>query len=159
MAEKDVQVGMMAPDFELPSDEGWMFHLDDERRASPILLLFYPSDFGIVCSLEMKTFLEMNDELAAKGLRLVGISRNSVQTHRQWKESLGIPFLLLGDDDGQVCLRYAGLQESGLLKGMPRRSAFIVDRERVIRYAWVSHIEGMPPKFEEIRGLLSSLDL
>ena len=159
MAEKDVQVGMRAPDFELAGDDGGVFHLDDERRRSPLILLFYPSDYGIVCSFQMKTFLEMDGEIARKGYRVVGISRNSVQTHLLWKERLGISFLLLADPDGEVCTMYAGLQESGLMKNMPRRAVFIVDREGIIRYAWVSHTEGMPPRFDEIRETIGSLEL
>lgn len=159
MAEEDVQVGKMTPDFELPDTEDQRYHLSEELRGHPVMLLFYPSDFGIVCSLEMRTFQGMCDEFKAKGVEVVGISRNSILTHKQWKESMDIRIRLLSDEDGSVCTKYAGLQDSGLLKGFPRRAVFIVDRRGVVRYAWVSHAEGLPPPFDEVREKIGSLDL
>lgn len=159
MAEKQVQLGMRAPDFRLPDTEGGHFHLKDELAKGPTMLLFYPSDFGIVCSLEMKTFQGMQDEFELKGMMVVGISRNSIMTHMQWRESMNIRIRLLSDEDGSVCDMYAGLQEFGLLKGHPRRAVFIVDRDGVTRYVWISRAEGLSPPFEEVREQARSLDL
>lgn len=123
------------------------------------MLLFYPSDFGIVCSLEMKTFQGMQDEFQLKGILVVGISRNSIMTHMQWRESMDIRIRLLSDEDGSVCDMYAGLQEFGLLKGHPRRAVFIVDQDGVTRYIWISRAEGLSPPFEEVREQVRALDL
>lgn len=159
MTEKDVQLGMRAPDFALPDTEGGHFRLKEELVNGPAMLLFYPSDFGIVCSLEMRTFQGMYDEFALKRIVVVGISRNSIMTHLQWKESMDIKIRLLSDEDGSVCDMYAGLQEFGLLKGHPRRAVFIVDRDGVIRYVWISTVEGFTPPFEEVREQVRALDL
>lgn len=159
MAGNGARVGDVAPDFKLPGSDDSVFCLSEELRARPYMLLFYPSDFGMVCSLEMRAFMDMRQDLEAMGIEAVGISRNSVLTHKQWKESLGIGFRLLSDEDGAVCEMYAGLQDSGLLKGLPRRAVFIVDRRRSIRYAWVSKTEGLLPPFDEIGGSARSLDL
>ncbi len=159
MAEKGVQLGTRAPDFELPDSEDSVFRLNDELKRGPIMLLFYPNDFGIVCSLEMRTFQGMCDDFKAKGLRLVGISRNSILTHKQWKESMDIRIRLLSDENGSVCLHYAGLQDSSLLKGMPRRAVFVLSQDGLVRYLWISHSEGLPPPFDEVREKVLSLDL
>ena len=159
VSEQDVQVGMMAPDFELPEASEVNVRLAEELKASPILLLFYPNDFGVICSLVMRTFMEHCPELRSHGIRVLGISRNSPYTHRAWKENLGLPFRLLSDQDGVVTMQYGGLQEEGLLAGMCRRAVFIIDRKGVIRYAWVSHQEGVPPPFGEVFATLENADL
>ena len=159
MVEEEVQVGMPAPDFRLPDALGGDFHLSEELAAGAVMLLFYPSDFGIVCSLEMRTFQGMMDESEAKDVQVVGISRNSIMTHKQWKESMDLEIRLLTDEDGRVCEMYAGLQSFGLLKGFPRRAVFIVDREGIIRYVWISTAEGLTPPFEEVRERIRTLDL
>ena len=159
MAEENVQIGMLAPDFRLPDASGGDFHLSAELATGAVMLLFYPSDFGIVCSLEMKTFQGMRDEFDAKGVQVVGISRNSIMTHKQWMESMDLQIRLLSDEDGRVCTMYAGLQSSGLLKGFPRRAVFIVDRRGIIRYVWISTAEGLTPPFEEVRGRIRTEDL
>jgi len=159
MAENDARIGMPAPDFQLPSSEDVPFHLSEELGKGPIMLLFYPNDFGIICSLEMRTFQEMGDEFKTKGVRVVGISRNSVFTHKQWKASMGVPFRLLSDPEGEVSTKYGGLQYSGLMKGMPHRAVFIIGRDGIIRYVWISSAEGVPPPFEEVREKVLTLDL
>ena len=159
MAEEDVRVGMPAPDFRLPDASDRDFHLSVELTTGAVMLLFYPIDFGIVCSLEMRTFQGMMDEFEAKDVKVVGISRNSIMTHKQWKESMDLKIRLLTDEDGRVCEMYAGLQSFGLLKDFPRRAVFIVDREGIIRYVWISTAEGLTPPFEEVRERIRTLDL
>ena len=159
MVDNDEWVGLPAPDFTLPDTEDGLFHLKRELALGPKILLFYPSDFGIICSLEMRTFQGMLGELASKGIEVVGISRNSIMTHKQWSESMHFQIRLLSDDDGEVCMRYAGLQDSGLLIGHPRRSVFILGRDGIVRYAWISKAEGLSPPFEEVREKARSLDL
>jgi len=150
---------MHAPDFTLPDTDEGHFHLVEELGKGPIILLFYPSDFGIVCTLEMRTFQSRLEEFERKGVKVVGISRNSILTHKQWKESMDVRIRLLSDDDGAVCERYAGLQDSGLLKGHPRRAVIIVDRYARIQYVWISRAEGLFPPFDEVMEKVRELDL
>jgi thioredoxin-dependent peroxiredoxin len=159
MAEKELQEGMRAPDFGLPDSEDGHFHLNEELAIGPVVLLFYPVDFGVVCSLEMRTFQDLREGFDKKGVKVVGISRNSIVSHKHWKESMNIRVRLLSDEDGSVCEMYAGLQDSGLLKGHPRRSVFIVDRRGTIRYAWVSRAEGLSPPFDEVMTRIREMDL
>ncbi|HXZ24241.1 MAG TPA: redoxin domain-containing protein [Methanomassiliicoccales archaeon] len=161
MSEQDIQVGRRAPDFRLREASEEAFHLYGELRQGPLLLLFYPNDFGVVCSLEMKEIESMLPSIISSGLRVVAVSRNSTYTHRQFKESLGLTFRLLADEEGEVSMRYAGLLADGLLKGMTRRAVFIVDSEGIIRYRWISREMAMLPPFDElseaIKGLAGSL--
>lgn len=159
MSEQDVQVGMRAPDFELFEASEERIRLYEELKRRPVLLLFYPSDFGIVCSLEMKTFTEMYTDIQNRGVSVLAVGRNSTYSHRQFKENLGIPFPLLSDLDGSVSNRYAGLLDIGVLDGMSRRAAFIIDRLGIVRYYWVSHYDGLLPPFDEIKERVLTLEL
>ena len=157
MSEQDIQVGRRAPDFRLREASEEAFHLYGELRQGPLLLLFYPNDFGIVCSLEMKEIESMLPFIISSGLRVVAVSRNSTYTHRQFKESLGLTFRLLADEEGEVSMRYAGLLADGLLKGMTRRAVFIVDSEGIIRYRWISREMAMLPPFDELSEAIKEL--
>jgi thioredoxin-dependent peroxiredoxin len=159
MAETELQEGMRAPDFRLPDSDDGHFHLSHELANGPVVLLFYPVDFGVVCSLEMRTFQDLHEGFDRKGVKVVGISRNSITSHKHWKESMNIRFRLLSDEDGSVCEMYAGLQASGILEGHPRRSVFIVDRRGTIRYTWVSRAEGLTPPFDEVMMKIKEMDL
>ena len=150
MCEQDVQVGRKAPDFRLREASEKAFHLYGELRQGPLLLLFFPNDFGVVCSLEMKEIQSMLPSILSNGLRVVAVSRQSTYTHRQFKESLGLTFPVLADEEGEVSLRYAGLLDDGLLKGMTQRAVYIVDREGIIRYCWISHEMSVPPPFDDL---------
>lgn len=159
MSERGLSVGVQAPDFTLMEAAERPVHLEDELRKGPVLLLFYPNDFGVICSLEMRTVMEMLQELDAKGVGVLAISCNSPYTHRQWKENLGIPFPLLADNEGVVCQKYAGLQDSGLMQGRPKRAVFLLDRKGRIRYIWVAKAEGLLPPFDEMMEKVKTLDL
>lgn len=148
---------MKAPDFVLMEAMDHPVRLSEELRRGPVLLLFYPNDFGIVCTVEMRSIIDLLGRIQGKGVLVLGVSRNTTYTHRQFKESQGIPFPLLADAGGEVSQLYAGLQDSGLLAGRPKRAVFLVDSSRTILYAWVSKVEGLLPPFEEM--MTSIMDL
>jgi peroxiredoxin len=152
-------IGMKAPDFQLKDSFGATIHLEKELAQGPVLLVFYPNDFGVICSLEMRMLMDILDDLKGRKIGVLAISCNSAYTHRQWKESLGIPFPLLVDADGGVCMMFSGLQESGLLQGRPRRALFLLDRLGFIQYRWEAEAEGMLPPLEEMRQMALTTDL
>ena len=159
MKDTGPEVGMEAPSFALLDAFESNVHLEEELAKGPVLLVFYPNDFGIICSIEMRMLNDILADLEGRGIGVLAISRNSAYTHRQWKESLGIPFRLLADTEGEVCMRYAGLQKSGLLQGRPRRALFLLDRHGIVRYRWVAEAEGFVPPMDEMREMAMTLDL
>jgi peroxiredoxin len=150
-------VGRPAPDFELPESSGEPFRLHHLLRDGPVVLLFYPSDWGWVCNSEMKGFMELREEFESAGVRLIGISTNSTISHCAWKEMLGIPFPLLSDFDGQVCRRYSLLEEDNFNKGRPKRAVVTIDRDGTIAHAWIGENEWVEPDYDHILATVKSI--
>ncbi|MFP4545272.1 MAG: redoxin domain-containing protein [Methanomassiliicoccales archaeon] len=143
---------MKAPDFSLTQDDEETFRLEEELGRNPVILLFYPSDFGIICSIEMREFHEMCGRLEELGIRVVGVSIDHTRTHRAWKQKLRIPFRLLADEEGEVSRLYGVYleEEMGMLKRMANRAVFLIDQEGTIRYRWVAPEPATSPDMEEV---------
>ena len=147
-----------APDFMvIDADEQW-FKLSEELKSGPIVLVFYPADFGVVCSIEMRDFKEAKEEFDSCGYRVVWINTDSIRSHRGWRSKINSPFRMLCDEGGSVSKLYGVfLEEEGLLKNFSNRSIFIIDRKMIIRYKWVADRPANPPPMEEVLREASSI--
>jgi peroxiredoxin len=144
--ERVPDVGQRTPDFELPDDRGRMVRLSDVARGGATLLLFYPADFGPICSLQMGEMRDLYEEFEAAGIRILPISTNSVRSHSAWKEAMRLPFPLLADEDGKVTELYGmACDDDAWLKNRSCRGAFIIDGDMVIRHRWVPPSPHMGP--------------
>lgn len=151
-------VGEQAPDFELPEASGDMFRLSREAKRGPVILAFYPTDWGLICTMEMKRFMEMLDELKELGASLLAISVNTVTSHRMWKMHLGIDFPLLSDPDGDVVRLYdLMLGETDLMRGRSTRAVLIVDRDLKVRYLWKPSNPHQHPDYDGMMTALKAL--
>lgn len=132
------QVGERAPDLELPDDMGQMVRLSEVARKGVTILMFYPADFGMICSIQMGELRDMYLEFQAAGVQVLPISTNSVRSHSAWKESMRMPFPLLADEDGKVTEQYnMACDDDAWLKNRACRGAFVLDREMVVRHRWI----------------------
>lgn len=146
-------VGERAPEFELPEAYGGSLSLSEALSRSIAVLIFYNGDFGIICNVEMKQFQRMYDEFRDAGAELIGICTNSQFVHSAWKERLDLQFPLLSDFDGKVSDDYGVLMGGeGYLNGRSRRSVFIVDREGMVQYVWISYdaSQAQEPDYDEV---------
>jgi peroxiredoxin Q/BCP len=128
-----IEVGQQAPDFTLPGFEKGErrdFTLS-EVRGKPVVLAFYPGDFTPGCTRQMCSYRDNYSELEQTGAVLLGISPQDVDSHERWVEKKNFPFALLADTDKKVVDAYG---VGGPVIGV-RRSVFVVDRERVVRFA------------------------
>jgi peroxiredoxin Q/BCP len=123
-------VGDRAPAFTLPASGGGQVSLGD-YAGKPVVLVFYPGDDTPVCTKQLNSYNNDVDEFEALDAQVLGISAQSVESHRRFAEKHGFKFPLLADTDKAVAASYGTL---GPL-GFPRRSVFIVDGEGVVRYA------------------------
>jgi peroxiredoxin len=150
-------VGATAPDFVLPQDLGHSLSLKELVRSKPVLLLFYPTDFGMICSIEMKTFQNRLKEFSPK-CQLVGISTNSARSHGDWSMGLKLEFPLLSDLDGSVCRQWGVLREDdSYMNGRAYRTVFLIDTNRVIRFKWVPDDSAYEPDYDQLLAQVNKL--
>ena len=132
-----VKIGSQVPDFSAPSTTG-DFHLSD-ARGSALLIYFYPKDNTSGCTAESKDFAAAYRRFVEQGARIVGVSRDSIESHLGFKEKLDLPFELLSDPDEHLCKLF-GVIKDKTMYGRPvrgiERSTFLLDAQGVLRHEW-----------------------
>lgn len=126
--------GQPAPDFTLVSDDGRPWALS-EARGRRILLVFYPGDNTPVCTAQLCDYRDGVEAFAGVGVDVVGISTDSGESHRRFKEKHGLPFTLLTDPGGQVARAYGAWGMLGM-----KRAVFLIERDGRIGYAKVESV-------------------
>jgi Peroxiredoxin len=154
-----LQPGQPAPDFTLYDSDKKKVSLQD-YRGKKIVLLFFPFAFSSVCTKEM---CEVRDNMARFNkvdAQVLGISVDSLYTLAKFKDDQQLNFPLLSDFNKEISASYHSLHEefNYNMKGVSKRSAFVIDREGVIRYAAVQDNPGQMPDFEAIQKALDSID-
>jgi thioredoxin-dependent peroxiredoxin len=127
-----VDVGDVAPDFELPGSGGKTYKLS-EYRGRKLILAFYPGDFTTVCTRQFCSYRDNDERIGNLGADVLGISPQSVDSHERFiaENSLNLP--LLADEGRSVASAY------GVVAGpLVRRAVFVVDEEGVVRYRHVA---------------------
>ncbi len=144
-------VGSQAPDFELPQEDESHLTLQKLLESGPVVLVYIPSAWGFVCSVEMTTFRDRYAEFITAGGRLVAINTQSSRTNAVWGEHLHLPFHILGDFDGKVSGRYGILLgEESYYPNASNRSIFVISKDGRITYIWVAEEPSMEPNYEEV---------
>ena len=93
-----LEIGSKAPDFSLQGTDEKVYTLKD-FLGKKIVLYFYPKDNTPGCSKQAQGFKEMYDEYLKKGYTIIGISKDSISSHKKFTEKYELPFLLLSDPD------------------------------------------------------------
>ena len=158
MVEK-VKVGDVAPDFTLVDTERKPRRLS-EFQGKNVVLAFYPGAFTSVCKKEMCTFRDSLGRLEALEAEVVGVSVNDPWSNTGFKEANMLNFSLLSDYNREVVKLYGIVLENFAgLKGynVAKRSVFVLDKEGIVRYRWVSEDPGVEPNYEEISRALERI--
>ncbi len=159
MFESKPEEGYRAPDFCLPEASESLVCLSKVLKEQIQVLIFYPTDFGITCTLEFKRFNEMAEEFAQAGAGLIGISVNTTHSHRSWKERIGFNFPLLSDVDAKVSQTYGVMcSENSIMRGHSTRAIFIVDQSQVIRCRWIAEDIHTQPDYGDILNKVENLN-
>jgi thioredoxin-dependent peroxiredoxin len=133
-----VDVGSRAPNFALPSQSGEMVSLGDFLCEKSVILFFYPKDDTPGCTKEVCAFRDNFEELCNLDAEVIGISSDSVESHKGFAERHKLPFTLLSDEGGKVRRHYGVPNSFGLFPG---RVTYVIDREGVVRHIFSSQIE------------------
>jgi peroxiredoxin Q/BCP len=133
-----LEAGQQAPDFDLPADGGGRVRLAD-FEGRPLVLYFYPKDDTPGCTKEAQGFAAAVREFAAAGVALVGVSKDSVASHDQFKAKYGLPFALASDESGGMVEAYGSWVEKSMYgrsyMGIDR-STFLIDGAGTVRRVW-----------------------
>jgi len=154
-----INVGHTAPDFTLYDSEKNKVTLS-ELKGQNVLLLFFPLAFTGTCTKELCTVrdnISLYNDATAK---VLGISVDSLHTLAKYKSEQKLNFTLLSDFNKDVSAAYGSLYEifGYNMKGVSKRSAFVIDKAGIIQYAEVLEIASEMPNFEAINKTLSVLN-
>ncbi|WP_235296557.1 redoxin domain-containing protein [Portibacter marinus] len=154
-----INKGDKAPDFTLHSSDRKKVSLSDHRGKN-VVLLFFPLAFTGVCTAELCSVRDDMSEYEALDAEVFGISIDTVMVLDKFKEEQGYNFTLLSDFNKEVCRSYGSYYDEFVLgmKGVAKRSAFVIDKEGVIKYAEVLDNAGEQPDFEAVKSTLNDLN-
>ncbi|MEO7306146.1 MAG: redoxin domain-containing protein [Ferruginibacter sp.] len=154
-----IETGQVAPDFSLYDTEKNKMTLSD-LRGKNVLLLFFPQAFTSVCT---KEFCGVRDDIGRYSnvnAEVIGISVDSVFTLKKYKEDQQYNFPFLSDFNKEVSALYGSLIDEWILdmKGVSKRSVFIIDKAGIVNYAEVLESTNDMPDFEVINEKLHALN-
>ena len=127
-----LQPGAQAPDFVLDDDEGNERSLSGLLEDGPLILYFYPADFTPGCTKEACSIRDIHGDIQSVGLRVAGISPQSVESHQKFRDEYGLPFILLSDPDKVAVDAY---DVDGMFGIGVRRATFLIGSDGTIEDA------------------------
>jgi peroxiredoxin Q/BCP len=139
------RIGEPAPDFALKDGNGDEWRLSDQR-GKVVALLFYPGDETPICTRQMCSLRDRWSDYVKTGAEVVGISSDSVESHKQFAAHHQLPLRLLSDSDGSVSRLYGA---RSLLPGRVARSVFVIDANGILRFRDVRPIGLFKPKDDD----------
>jgi peroxiredoxin len=153
-----IEIGQQAPDFTLYDSNKNQVTLSAQKGKN-VLLLFFPLAFTSVCTRELCSVRDNLGFYNEVNAEVFGISVDSLQTLNRFKADQQLNFTLLSDFNKEVSRLYGSIYElfGHNMKGVSKRSAFVIDKNGVVRYAEVLDNAGEIPHFEKIREILAVL--
>ena len=146
-----LSVGDRAPEFTLPASGGKSLSLAELTAGQKaVVVYFYPKDDTPGCTVEACGFRDSYDVFTEAGARVVGISSDSVESHRAFATDCSLPFKILSDADGEVRKRYGVPSSMGFLPG---RVTYVIDRGGVVRYIFSSQLHATRHAQEALESL------
>lgn len=133
-----LSIGTTAPEFTLPDQDGKMHSLS-EYRGQKVVLYFYPKDNTSGCTKQACNFNELRPQFKEKGAVILGVSKDSVDSHKKFQEKYGLTFTLLSDIDRKVIESYDVWKEKknyGKVSMGVVRTTYLIDESGVIVKAY-----------------------
>lgn len=129
-----LEIGSLAPEFTLPDQNGDMRSLSD-YRGQKVILYFYPKDMTSGCTKQACAFGELYPQFREKGAVVLGVSKDTVASHKRFEEKHGLPFTLLSDTEKTVIQAYDVWKEKKLYGKVSMgvvRTTYLIDESGVI---------------------------
>jgi len=148
-------LGQSAPNFSVVNDEGHSVSLQD-YRGKKVVLYFYPKDDTPGCTQEACDFRDSWSRVQATGAVVLGVSRDSVESHQKFRQKYSLPYALLADEEGKVCESFGVWKEKsnyGKTSMGIERTTFVIDETGNVQKVWPKvRVEG---HIDEILGELN----
>ncbi|MEM0136350.1 MAG: peroxiredoxin [Thermoplasmatales archaeon] len=145
-----LKVGDKAPDFIGMSDDGEKISLSEKLKDGPVVLYFYPKDETPGCVAEACSFRDRWEDIRKHGATVLGVSSDSVESHKKFKTNRNLQFTLISDEDKQIRKSYGA---TGTL--IPPRITFVIDRDGVIKEVYNSQLNAANHVEVALRSLTS----
>lgn len=154
-----IEVGQAAPDFTLYDSEKKQVTLSD-LKGHNVLLLFFPLAFTSTCTKELCAVRDNITWYNNVDAMVFGISVDALHTLARFKEDLKLNFTLLSDFNKDVSSLYGSIYEmfGYNMKGVSKRSAFVIDKGGIVRYAEVLENASLVPDFDAINATIAALN-
>jgi peroxiredoxin Q/BCP len=132
-----IKVGDHAPEFALKAQDGKVVKLSDLLARGNAVVYFYPKDKTPGCTAEAGAFRDNYSKFGELGAEVVGISSDSVDSHKGFASDCNLPFKILSDAKGEVRKRFGVPSSMGLLPG---RVTYVIDKGGIVRYIFSSQL-------------------
>ena len=145
------------PDFSLPATSNTVFRLS-EKTGKVVVIYFYPKDSTPGCTTESQQFRDLHEAFAAVNAEILGISRDSLKSHENFKSKQALPFELGSDADEAVCNLFGVMKLKNMYGKQVRgieRSTFVIDGSGVLRREWRG--VKVPGHAEEVLNFVKTL--
>ena len=129
-----LEIGTKAPAFSLPDQNGTI-HTLEEYKGKKVVLYFYPKDNTPGCTKQACGFAELYPQFSEKESVILGVSKDSVASHKKFEEKFGLPFTLLSDTELAAIKAYDVWQEKNMYGKITMgvvRTTYLIDEEGVI---------------------------
>ncbi|NMG59332.1 peroxiredoxin [Geitlerinema sp. P-1104] len=133
-----INVGDRAPNFTLKNQNGESVSLSDFKGEKAVVLYFYPKDDTPGCTTESCAFRDSYTTFSDVGAEVIGISGDSVSSHKQFAQKHNLPFTLLSDQGNQVRKLYG---VPATLFVLPGRVTYVIDKEGIVRHIFNSQLD------------------
>ena len=132
-----IQVGDPAPDFSAEAHNGRHVALSEFRGQQAVVLFFYPSDGTPVCTAEVCAFRDSFADFADAGAVVIGVSGDSLESHRAFADKQRLPFLLVSDQDGSI-RKLFGVPKTLIV--LPGRVTYVIDKSGIVQLVFNSQL-------------------
>ena len=146
-----------APNFELLNEANQKITLSSLISKSPLMIVFYPGDFTPVCTKQLCEYRDSFEDFTKLGIQIIGVSKNTPEEHKSFKEKYNFQFHLLSDPSNKIAKAFnCG---SKWMFGAVSRAIVIVDQNQDILYRYVENLPITRRKVDEIQETILSLQI
>ncbi len=145
----------VAPDFEAENSDGTTIRLSDYKDKSNIVLFFYTKDFSPICTKQARQFRDKYEYFKNHDCEIIGVSYDSPDRHREFKEVNRLPYHLVSDQDKNIAKKYNVTRFGGYLPFV-KRVTYFIDKSGTIRNA-IHHEFNIVRHMQEVRNTLHEI--